>query len=599
MVSFITSSAFVQKLFKQPMQGLEKHQIDMIMRECHLAVFVFVVASSLIFLLLRDLETRLVDIWFKTLCVIHFLESVVIVLYRRKILVPPDSAFFRVFVWVAGFFTGFVWSFFLFFPPMLEFSSNFIVIQMLLVFGGVVLVLAAGSTYYWPAYISIFSGLSIPPIYLILSADFTHGFLLLFTLFFILLIHSRLVHVNNQNSTTLYREQHRNKRLVGELEIERNNSVQLYELAQQSLRDKDQFIAAASHDLRQPLHAFGLFLEAIKKHVASEEGNNIRESMQISLRALDHSFSGLLDIANLNSERVDVNEEVFDLHDFIASRVEPFRFESTARNLEFTVNGPQVAVQADPLLLDRILRNLVSNAIKFTQAGSIRVEWKVENEEILLSVKDTGIGIPASELELVFNEYHRVEYNHGSNPSGLGLGLSIVKKMCDLTDTKINVVSKENSGSEFTLTLPIGNPDSILQPDTQWEASDLHGLPLIVIDDNAQVLEGMKEILTGWGCRVVAGQSRQELLDTLFKDTIDPMLIIADYQLKNGDNGVQVIKYLRDEYNKHIPALVISGDTSRDFIDEMDLEGFELLNKPVLPGELRDAILRTLHPAKL
>ncbi len=597
MVSYITSSVFVQKLFKQPIQGLEKHQIDMVMRECGIGVLAMVVSSTLIYLLLRDLETRLVDIWFITLCIIHASESAVIILYRKKILLPPESPFFRVFVWVAGFFTGFIWSFFLFFALMLESSSTIAVTQLLLVFAAVILIFSAATTYYWPVYISLFIGLSIPPISLLLISDSNQNLLFIFTLLFLLLVHTRLQHANSQNATTLYREQHRNRKLVSELEIERNNSVQLYQLAQQSLLDKDQFIAAASHDLRQPLHAFGLFLEAIKSHITTDEGNNIRESMEVSLRALDHSFSGLLDIANLNSDRVDVNDEVFELHDFITSRIEPFRFESTARNLEFTVNGPQIAVRADPLLLDRTLRNLVSNAIKFTQAGSIRVEWKIENEQILLSVRDTGIGIPESELELVFKEYHRVENNHGNSPSGLGLGLSIVKKMCDLTHTKINVVSQENVGTEFTLTLPIGNTDSILQPDTQWDASDLHGLPLIVIDDNAQVLEGMKEILTGWGCRVVAGQSRQELLDKLFTDNIDPMLIIADYQLKDSDNGVQVIDYLRDEYNKHIPALVISGDTSRDFIDEMNLDGFELLSKPVLPGELRNAILRTLHPA--
>lgn len=591
-----TLAARLRTFYEARIVELERHQLDMIMRECHLAVACMVVASVCILMTLREVGGTALVNWFAVVSVIHVSEFLVIYLYKTGHLLPPDSPFFRVFVWIAGFFTGYFWSSFLFIVPWQDpgyFLQN---THSLMFFFSVVLVLAAGSTYYLPVYFSIMLGMMLPPVILLLVAPTLNGVLLLGFLFFSIYVHARLVIANNGNSAQLYMEQKKNLLLVGQLESEMDNSKNLHVLAQRSLLQKNQFIASASHDLRQPLHAFGLHLEALKTHVNSDEGVRIRRAMQSSVEALNVSFSELLDISKLDANNFKSNARDIELRSFLEERVESYSAEANRANILFRMEGPEIAVRVDALMLDRVVRNLVSNAVKYTNEGAITVSWSECQGLVLLAVKDTGVGIKREELDSIFDEYYRVDNDSmvsGCKP-GLGLGLNIVSRLCQEAGWKLRVDSVVNSGSVFEVTLPVGEFTHISQGHAIVREVNLGKYSVLVIDDDPFVLQGMQKMLTTWGCSVIAADNVPDAL-RLASDSKDSLsLIIADYQLKHGESGLHAIELLREELKRCVPALIISGDTSKAGVEAITSQGYTLLSKPVLPEVLKSAIAEVL-----
>jgi two-component system, sensor histidine kinase len=365
-------------------------------------------------------------------------------------------------------------------------------------------------------------------------------------------------------------------------------------------RAKTQFFAAASHDLRQPLHAMGLFAEALRQRSHDEEVAQLVASINGSVDALEGLFSELLDITRIDTGGVDVTPEHFNMGDIFRKlrlHFEPVAFE---KGLSLRFRGEQHNLYADPVLVERILRNLVSNAIRYTNDGGVLVSCRRSGGRMLLQVWDSGMGIREREQEHIFEEFYQVPYSETLTPSqrkGLGLGLAIVKRLAGLMQAPLTLRSVSGHGSVFSLALPPGKAPRAREP------SDLRnklpiGLTLdhrfiVVVEDEPAVRGGLEVLLRGWGARVASFETAES--SCAWAQGADaqaerPDLLIVDYRLEQGRTGVEVIQTLRERFGAGVPAIMVTGSTMTGHEAEAAAHDFHLLIKPVVPNKLRAMI---------
>ena len=364
-------------------------------------------------------------------------------------------------------------------------------------------------------------------------------------------------------------------------------------------RAKTQFFTAASHDLRQPLHAMGLFAEALRQKNHDVEVAHLVNSINESVDALETLFSELLDITRIDSGGVEVVPQHFalaDLYRKLRLHFEPLAFE---KGLALRFRGAQHTAHADPLLVERIVRNLVSNAIRYTLDGTVLVSCRRRGDRLMLQVWDTGPGISESEQSRVFEEFYQVAPEAHTEPhqrKGLGLGLAIVKRLAGLMTTPIRLNSQPGKGTVFTLELPPGKrvPQAIPAPYGKGRLDiTLTGRLIIVVEDEPAVRAGLEALLKGWGASFVGFDSVATCSAwALTADTgvVKPDLLIVDYRLEHGANGVDAIAALRDRFGESVPAIVITGSTMSALDLEAQQKNFHLLIKPVVPNKLRAMI---------
>jgi signal transduction histidine kinase/CheY-like chemotaxis protein len=369
--------------------------------------------------------------------------------------------------------------------------------------------------------------------------------------------------------------------------------------AELASRAKTQFFAAASHDLRQPLHAMGLFAEALRQRSKDEEVAHLVNSINSSVDALEGLFSELLDITKIDTGGVDIQPEHFAMRDMfnrIRLTFEPNAFE---KGLMLRFRGEQHHVYADPLVVERILRNLVSNAIRYTEDGGVLVTCRRRGDHLLLQIWDSGIGITEKEQGRIFEEFYQTQSSRPLEPhhrKGLGLGLAIVKRLADLMQAPLNLRSRVGHGTVFTLELPVGRAPR-LQPVSAPSKSTL-GVTLdrrhiVVVEDEAAVLEGLHVLLKGWGATVSAFDSVDAVrrwAEQLPPATPRPDLLIVDYRLPEQLTGVDAIKALRARFGSDLPAIMITGSTMTGHEADAQAYNFHVLIKPVVPTKLRAMI---------
>ncbi len=365
-------------------------------------------------------------------------------------------------------------------------------------------------------------------------------------------------------------------------------------------RAKTQFFTAASHDLRQPLHAMGLFAEALRQRTHEPEVAQLVNSINESVDALEGLFSELLDITRIDSGGVEVNPAHFRVAEIFRKlrlHFEPVAFE---KGLTLRFRGDKLAVLADPLLVERIVRNLVSNAIRYTSDGTVLVCARRRGERVLLQVWDTGPGIREDERMRIFEEFYQVP---GSAPAtsseqkkGLGLGLAIVKRLAALMAAPLALRSKVGHGSVFTVELPLGKAAPAGAPATHAKSPigiTLDGRLIVIVEDEPAVREGLEVLLRGWGARIEAFTgvaAMQAWLDSADLAAVAPALVIADYHLQHGETGVQAILALRSRFGAGLPAVIVTGSSMTGHEPEALANDFHLLIKPVLPNKLRAMI---------
>jgi len=376
---------------------------------------------------------------------------------------------------------------------------------------------------------------------------------------------------------------------------ERNREVELANLA------KSRFLAAASHDLRQPLHALNLFAAQLRDQTDPTERARLVARIDAAIDSMNELFNALLDISKL-----DAGVLVPDISEFpvghLLSRIET-TFAATAREkgLRLRVMQSRAWVRTDAILLERILLNLVSNAIRYTSHGGIIVGCRRRGDSVRIEVWDSGIGLAEDHHRNIFAEFYQVGAATPGQRAGMGLGLSIVDGLCRLLDHPIDLTSRPGEGSRFAVSVPWASArqppvESAVTFDTI--ANPTQDKLIVVIDDDALVLDGMRGLLQGWGCRVVTAGSDDAALAGLAAHQGYPNLVISDYFLANGRTGVDVIERLRSAFAAPIPAFLISGDTTTERMRDANACGLPLLHKPVNPMALRSMVNQLLRAVR-
>jgi signal transduction histidine kinase len=363
------------------------------------------------------------------------------------------------------------------------------------------------------------------------------------------------------------------------------------ELVEQANLDKSRFLAAASHDLRQPIHALGLFVGALRATHLPPEAVRLVEQIEASAAAMDGLFSSLLDISRLDAGIVEVRRQPFAIGPLLDRICRDYAAEAKAKSVVMALHPCSAIVRTDPVLMERILRNLIANAVHYTQAGRVVVGCRRRAGAVSVEVWDTGPGIPYAQQEKVFQEYYQLENPERDRAKGLGLGLAIVRRLTDLLGSELVLRSRPGRGSCFSVMMPLasGGAEERAPQAKRHAGAPKLGL-VLVIDDEAAIRDGMASLLASWGHGVLTAGSGDEMLSQLAPCPDQPDLIICDYRLREGETGVEVIERLRSEYNETIPAMLITGDTAKDRLTEAQASGLLLLHKPLSNSKLRAAI---------
>jgi signal transduction histidine kinase len=360
---------------------------------------------------------------------------------------------------------------------------------------------------------------------------------------------------------------------------------------------KSRFLAAASHDLRQPLQALSLFTQAVAEESTAGQvpSPDLVGKLSSSAESLQVMLDSLLDLSQSESGKLKVHVRDMPLQPLFDRVRREFSDQAFAKGLRLRVTPTRHYVRSDAMLLERMVRNLVSNALRYTEHGSILVACRRRARRLRIEVRDSGIGIPEAEREAIFHEFHQIANPERDRRKGLGLGLAIVNGLARHLGHRIQVRSAPGRGSVFAIELPAGE-ETVEETVPPIRALDhVAGRLLVVIDDDPQVREAMISLLSRWGCLVVAGEEAGEILDALRPEgggaDAVPAAILADWRLRDGRLGTDEARRLHEHFGRRIPTVLITGDTGAAVGDS----GFPVLYKPVHGYRLRaqlDALLK-------
>ncbi len=360
--------------------------------------------------------------------------------------------------------------------------------------------------------------------------------------------------------------------------------------AERANRAKSQFLAAASHDLRQPMHAMQMFIAALREKVSDEEALGILSNIDAVSVSTGRLLNALLDVSQLEAGDVQPQFESFPVQEVLRRVTRSFNVTAQRKGLEFKMVPSSFIVYSDPILLERILLNLVSNAIRYTAKGKVVIGCRRCGQDVSIEVWDTGVGIPAHQSEAIYEDFHQLDNDERDRGRGLGLGLAIVRRLCTCLAHQANHRSAVGRGSCFSILLKRGEVRSISSQKEDVESyatADLEGVKVLVIEDDLSVLDATCKLLESWKLKTITSKSTDEALKVVSIASEKPDFIIADLRLPGGSDGVDAITRIQLLLGEAIPSLIITGDveTSQDsFISDL---GYRVLKKPVRPAKLR------------
>lgn len=398
---------------------------------------------------------------------------------------------------------------------------------------------------------------------------------------------NRMAQTLQANQTDLQR---RIQEATVDLEAKKNE-------AEQANRDKSNFLAAVSHDLRQPMHAIGLFSATLKHRVSTPEQAELVQRIEDSVNALQIMFDELLNISRLDSGTLEPRLESCDLAAILKQAGQTFQPIAEQRNLRLRVRACPARVSCDAMLLGRIINNLTANAIRYTEQGGVLIGCRRRQSGWVIQVWDTGIGIAAEHLPHIFEEYYQIGNTARNRTQGIGLGLAIVQRIARLLGYPLDVRSRPGRGTVFSITVPISlDVPSERRTGSERSPGQFKGERVLVIDDDQAALDSIVALLESWGLNPIPAESGAEAL-TRLQNTAAPNLIICDYRLPKA-SGVSVIAALRAQLSVEVPAMLISGDSATESVVNMRTSGLPVLYKPVRPAKLRALISSLLENGK-
>lgn len=396
------------------------------------------------------------------------------------------------------------------------------------------------------------------------------------------------------------RRKHENHDLVEQLRQSTEHALEAQHVAEAANLAKSKFLAAASHDLRQPLYAMSLFSGVMTKEHRPERMHELASHIASSVQALESLFNALLDISKLDAGATPVDKTNFPLQNLLSRLSAEYTPLAADKQLELRISDTEAELHTDPQLLELILRNLLSNAIRYTHTGRISVAVKQEplSNAWVVAVTDTGVGIPADEISKVFDEFYQVHNPERDRSKGLGLGLSIVRRLTLLLGLPLELHSQTGQGTTVSVTIPQQTAlmaNTAPAPATVSPAIEqrFDGLKVLVVDDEPTVLRASAAMLTSWGCDVLCLESLEQVTGQHADSAWRPDVALADYRLREGKTGVELLHWLRQHVSPTLPCAIVTGDIAPEQIRDITGSGYRMVHKPVSPLQLNQ-LLREL-----
>lgn len=400
---------------------------------------------------------------------------------------------------------------------------------------------------------------------------------------------SKFVYRTTHEQSELIKAAAQNSLLMDQLQLEKIEVENARNAEKNAAIEKSRFIAAASHDLRQPLHALSLFHGLLDQECVEPETQNLSNKMEHCIVSLIHQFDSLLDVSRLDAGVVSADLKSVRVDEMIDGLVANYGQSASAKGLKFNAAyEPNLIMHTDYLLVQRIISNLISNAVNYTREGEVTLTLNQIEEHIVLTISDTGVGIESEELNNIFDEYYRINKNDHVG-RGFGLGLAIVAKMCVLLDIEISVESELGVGTSFVLKIPLGESDLYLAPEIEVSPENFDGFRVLIIDDDQNILDGMSATLKRWGCSTKTAQSAQAAAEAVEKG-FSPQLLMCDFRLSNSESGVQTSNLVKQMTYPALPVIIITGDSSTERLNEIIASGFSIMNKPLTPAKLKETL---------
>jgi signal transduction histidine kinase len=382
---------------------------------------------------------------------------------------------------------------------------------------------------------------------------------------------------------------------TAELEISRQQLAQARDLAVDANLAKSRFLATASHDLRQPIHALRLFAEALGDGDDPERMRGLAARIRDSADSLTAMFDELLDLSRLEAGAVEARPIDFPLGPLLEQLAAELSPEASAKGLALSIVPTAMVVRSDPLLLRRILQNLLVNALRYTERGRVLAGCRRRGRQLRIEVWDTGPGVPEHKRAEIFREFTQLDQVRRSE--GLGLGLAIVDRLARLLEHRVELDSVVGKGTVFRVSVPLSSRAPALRPPAPAPAGvgGLAGRMVVIVDDDLNILDAMRVLLESWGCDLLLARSADEALEGLKLRARDPDVILADYTLEAGATGIEAIEAIRGASGVRAPAVIITGETDPEVLARLRDAGLPHLTKPIPPARLRAALTHVLR----
>jgi signal transduction histidine kinase len=355
-------------------------------------------------------------------------------------------------------------------------------------------------------------------------------------------------------------------------------------------KTKSRFLRAANHDLRQPLASLKILIYNCMSAESDEQRAHLLHAMDVSVSIMEDLLGALLNIGQLDAGKVTPRVTTFQLSTLLERLEVQFGHLAREQGLAFRLVPSKFAVVSDRVLLERIVSNLVANAIRYTETGGVIVGCRRDGQDIRLEVRDSGCGIAANYLDAIFEEFFRIAPEQRRRQHSLGLGLNIAKRLADVLKHRISVRSEPGRGSIFSINLPLGDiwHSDIGEPEINERiGGEFMGLSVLLVEDDENLLNALTELLERWGIVVATLSSFADIATRLQQLEVEPDFIITDYRLRGGLEGTQVVDLVRQRLGTACPAIVVTADTNPQVIREIRDRGFPVLIKPVSPPSLR------------
>jgi len=359
-------------------------------------------------------------------------------------------------------------------------------------------------------------------------------------------------------------------------------------------RAKSVFLASASHDLRQPLHALGLLAETLGGTKLNKQQNDIQSNIMSAVDSTRSMLDSLLNISKLDAGAIMATPKPFLVQSMLYKLEDELAPIADENHLIYRTHETIAAAYSDPLIVELILRNLIANAIRYTDKGGLLVGCRRRaNDRLSIEVWDTGVGIPEDKIDDMFREFQQLENPERDAQKGFGLGLAIAQGLAATLDTKIKVHSVLGRGSVFSFELPRSTAAVIEDLPKDANITSFKGYNVIVVDDDERVRVSMHSLMESWGCKCISGESSDDVINQMQGDKVD--LLLVDYRLREGKTGRDAIKAIRTVLGKHVPAIIITGDTASNRISEAQSSDALLLHKPASTCQLRRIMASMLN----